>query len=205
MTAQTQYGPNQRGYATTFYWQALAVARQADVPRSNVLRGPGDLQFTEATAPCVILSAIALEAGINEVIAWHAAGFEGPSVLPSSFVEKRVRAKWRDLPRLVKGKSFDPATAPWLDFSLLIDLRNALAHFKWMERGSGGLVEGLRLRGLLLPHTDWLSAAMNNHVARWAVDTVAAMFAELTTLHDKQNREAWIWGPRGFPRRDCSP
>jgi hypothetical protein len=95
---------------------------------------------------------------------------------------------------IICGTPFDRGKSPYQDFDLLVDLRNALTHFKPDKVGSEKtrkLLARLKSSNLipdsLLPNYDpntpeqravWVHYLSTAKVAKWACNTAAAMIAE---------------------------
>jgi len=98
----------------------------------------------------------------------------------SSLKTKYYIAHW-----IVAGKKPDKGTEPYQSFNLLVDLRNALVHFKPdkpnPKKKIDKILVQLRNKGLLSgslpsdPRTLWVFYVSNPLVATWACNSAAAM------------------------------
>lgn len=198
-TAYAAWGMNK---STNLRLLALEAAQRASADLDNPKLGKElgrdgkTLTFTPHALETVILSATALEAGINEMAAWIRLGFLGEHALPEDFVRQRPTDKWAMVPRLLAGAEFDRGRSPWQDFSTLVKLRDQLVHFKWHGEAPPDFMRALQARDLCLPERPsvyWVDAALTDRVAKWAVATTDSMFEELARLLGRLNDPAWPW------------
>jgi hypothetical protein len=105
-------------------------------------------------------------------------------------------ARW-----IFAGEAFDRSAAPYQDFALLTAVRNALIHYKLVDKfyatDAGPLrmeipkiAEQLRSKNVLadsLSHvgTPWLSRISTPAMARWACLSAAAMIKEIVEIAPK--------------------
>jgi hypothetical protein len=140
------------------------------------------LTYTPRAAEAVILSVTALEAGINEIIAWVQR--MSMATMPAEYNNERTKLteKWTILPRALVGKELDRGTRPWQDFKAVVGLRDQLVHFKPDGAEVPAFMRTLQARDLAIPDEPsiyWVDAALTDRVAGWASETCEQMFAAL--------------------------
>lgn len=146
-----------------------------------------------------ILIAVSLEAFINEVCLekMERRKEAGRFTRDLEFVmSQRIRDKWNLLPkRLWRGKKFDRRSRLWRDFNALIELRNALVHYRSEYKQPGYVPSFLRpvlarvskgqkrelvgtsfLQSLLESHRHWTELICSTEMGYWALDTGLNMF-----------------------------
>jgi hypothetical protein len=111
-------------------------------------------------------------------------------------LELKYRARW-----IFAGEAFDRSAAPYQDFALLTALRNALIHYKLVDKfyatEDGPLrmeipkiVEQLRSKNVLADSPShvgapWISRITTPAMARWACLSSAAMIKEIVEIAPK--------------------
>jgi hypothetical protein len=192
----------------------FSVARDAYV-RAAAAEADSSEAF-DAALTAIVFSAVSLEAFINEVAIYAtfpSATDSSPELVTSyaalaAEIENNnggVRLKFLLLSSVFSGKSYDQGAAPYQDFSLLVDLRNALVHHKPVDRiVMGTEVKAVsspkdqdalaarplirKLRGKAISPSRELSGAPliallgTPLAARWACDTAIAMVQSVPEL-----------------------
>jgi hypothetical protein len=191
-------------YCTTFrqFAEVAAANAVADLENRSLAKHRGrdgsTMTYTPHAIQAVLMSVMALEAGINEVETWIGSGFAGP---PRSFGAdfKRklpLHEKWSTLPRQFAGTDFDRSARPWQDFRTLIALRDSIVHFKWRDAKVPKFMRALQSWDLTIPAAPgiyWFDAAMTDRVATWATATCDSMFEGLAALLGRSGDDLWPW------------
>lgn len=200
----TRHGKHGMTYSWAFRRLAAEAAARAaadiENPHLGKHRGRDDMPMTHTprAAEAVILAVTALEAGINEMIAWVQR--MRLASMPSEYDERKERtqlpAKWVLLPRALAGKELDRGGQPWQDFKALVGLRDQLVHFKWDGADVPGFMRALQARDLTIPDDPaiyWVDAALTDRVAGWAAETCERMFAAHARLIGRTDPLDWPW------------
>jgi hypothetical protein len=156
----------------------------------------------------VTLCVIVAEAGINEIGEWFEHNhlrppFSIPHGLPHGFHEMEVRTKWSLLPLIVHQQTFDVSAEPWQSFHALVHLRNAIVHLRRrpLPKAVHALLKAKKLIGR--------ECFLGFEVARWACETIANMFENLTELINPPKEwipNIWYWTPtHSFPHGLSTP
>lgn len=197
----TNHANHGMSYAWTFRRLAeqAATRASADIENPNFGKHRGrdgkSLTYTPRAAEAVILAVTALEAGINEMIAW----VQRMSIasMPTDYNERtKLTEKWAILPRALVGKELERGEQPWQDFKALVGLRDRLVHFKWDGADVPPFMRTLQTRDLTIPDDPaiyWVDAALTDRVAAWASETCERMFAALARLIGRTDPLDWPW------------
>ena len=197
----TKHANHGMSYAWAFRDLAAEAAARAaaDLENPNLGKHRGrdgrPLTYTPRAAEAVILAVTALEAGINEMIAW----VQRMSIasMPAEYNERtKLTEKWVILPRSLVGKELDRGAQPWQDFKALVGLRDQLVHFKWDGAGVPAFMRTLQARDLTIPDDPaiyWVDAALTDRVAGWASETCERMFAAHALLIGRTDPLDWPW------------
>jgi hypothetical protein len=88
--------------------------------------------FSLLSIDAYIMSVTALEAFINECIAFKRSLSGDPTgkLILDILKNQRLIDKYRNMPILLWGKSFDVGKSPFQDFDALVQIRNDLIHYK---------------------------------------------------------------------------
>jgi hypothetical protein len=184
----------------------LFIAAKQAAKRAHQMIGRLGEQ-TEAMS-AVVLSGLVAESSINEIGEWFDVHHLPPPLcsphgLPYGFDQMELRVKWSLLPVITSRRTFDRGAEPWQSFHVLVELRNAIVHLRRrpLPKGAASL---LRSKKLLGPHMP-----LGFRVARWACETMADMFEELTALvgppEDWIQGGIWSWTPRYYPHGLSTP
>lgn len=193
-------------------------------------RGPGQPDQEAATA--VILAQATLESFINEEIEaapWkrgpHFDPWKGNPPTPRTeaqwepirwmLIEKTpFRERWQHFMQINHGYTIPPGAEPFQSFTLLVKLRNLLAHHT-PRMGSmtampvKGLESGLGTRYPLTPiranEDTWAQRLLNAGCARWACETAVAMLREYCKAARWPDPFDPTTDPEHFPRFDLPP
>jgi hypothetical protein len=179
------------------------------IARETVIRCRGDAEqpaaLTADSILALVMSAAATEAFINEFAEYAPLVFSSldPAEIPSVVVacaqvlqdleESRVPLTTKYLvgSQVLSGRSFDAGGAPYQDFKLLIDLRNAIMHIKVAvegDRHAGQRVaDVLAQKGLAIASTGpgslpWFDRLQTPAVARWAHDSALGIIRAFLDL-----------------------
>jgi hypothetical protein len=150
----------------------------------------------------IVFSVVGAEAFINEAVEMASQSARGESdqkritafaELGKQIEESRgsLELKYQVARWILTGEAFDTSAAPYQDFALLIDVRNALIHYKLVDKiytNTDGVmrmeipkfVKQLRSKNVLadLPpdaQTSWLARITSPDMARWSCLSAAAM------------------------------
>jgi hypothetical protein len=159
---------------------------------------------------CIMSCAAALEALINELfiapnlrLRPMLGNFEEEFWGRNGIENKSILEKYKLALTLLGANSFDESTTPYRDAWALIELRNALVHYKptWDpdRKRKIDLVEVLRGRyqesPFIIGNADFVSMeSMSAGCARWAVSTTLALMKEFharTNLDDDKMSNFW--------------
>lgn len=143
-------------------------------------------------APGAYLIAIAAwEAFLNETLAsWMSRGSHPTSALwrlPPDDVDRwSILSRTQVFPDLLFGRTFDPSTQPFQDFAALVKVRNLVTHYH-MDNTTPKVVTVLAQRKVFLTAKgtgdfNWNAKIACTEGIRWAINTIAAMAAELRNL-----------------------
>ena len=148
----------------------------------------------------VIFSCMGSETFINELIEMSSreAGSKFAAISQIS-LHSDIRGKFKRAYEGAAGNTYNETIAPYADFSLLIDLRNAFVHYSPDDalfdltthkvvgelgpsaprKGEDPLLTRLRKRGLLPAPSDreirWLNLICTRKLAEWSIDTSVAI------------------------------
>lgn len=166
--------------------------------------------YHHQVANIVVLAAFVTETAINEIAYWLEAHLTQPIARPRKFERSSIRQKWLGLPPRCGAPGFDKGARPWIDFEVLVRLRNALAHAGAYPDAPEGVLHLLEARGCAQPAVDWFESTMTLRTARWACATASAMphtlgqmIAPHINLHN--GGFSWIWGNDWLPTIDTPP
>ena len=163
-----------------------------------------------------ILVAVSLEAFINEIclekiaeakeLGNNTANLEN-TMYGNNGRGLEIQEKWDRVPKCLWGKSLDKGRLPWQDFDTLINLRNALVHYKaeykdpqyvpkYLESTMRRVLSCQKrepqppgfLEGLLKERTHWVNKICNLSMGYWALDTGIKMIHQFLGLADPQDR-----------------
>jgi hypothetical protein len=190
--------------STMFYLMALNAVSRAEVNRpTNLIRAfvepEHDKHVTHYACEAVIMAVTTLEAAVNEIGYWKTLG--GQFSLPPKFEWRKLDAKYKDLPKLLGGKSFNLGARPFQDLKALLHLRNALVHFKWDASAPAAVMRFLAVHNLAMQSHDvhWRAAALTNKTAQWSVETARKMIEKLVELAGIRTEPHFVWGdPNAF-------
>jgi hypothetical protein len=161
--------------------------------------------YSHRVAHAVMLAAFVTEAAVNEIAYWLAHHTTQRISLPRAFNDLSIREKWRALPGYCGAALFDETTSPWIDFDVLIDLRNALVHPRAYPQGREKVLQRLDEVKCTQPASDWFESTMTVRTAKWASHTASTMPVALRDLLapkvDLDNGGfSWsFWGPAWLP------
>jgi len=178
---------------------AACARAQADSDVHMAVCGGREIWHTLHALDAIVLAVTAAEAGINEAVDY----VRFRENLAGDFEDRTsLLKKWTELPNVVAAKTFDEETPPYIEFRVLVRLRHAVVHYKWGGRAAPDCFNDLLARGLALPNeSDWITAALTNQTAEWALATVSAMFIRLGELVSPvEDPHLWVWGRVGFSR-----
>lgn len=207
------------------HWLQLAadVLKKARRKESSASRQHQETELGEILQ-VYILSAASLEAFINEVC-WDkldelkASGSEADwQTRIKAMVDQRkpIIEKWRSVPRLLWGRTFDEEANPWRDFVVLVRLRNSLLHYRMELLPSGQIPKFLEaIRDLLSPDLrigaqrmtlmmrmqeseHWIDRICTLEMGTWAHNTAIEMIHEFLRFSDEKTREDYTWLLQGF-------
>jgi hypothetical protein len=186
--------------------QSLHVARDAATAANRVATEP---RLSNDALTAIVMAAASTEAFVNEFPEYAPLMYSvlGPTEAPDAVTavvqvlqeleESRVpvTTKYLVASQVLIGKAFNTGAAPYQDFKLLIDLRNAIMHIKPTREGDRHpgkrIADVLGQRGLALPNTgpgtlSWFDRIKTPMVASWAhdaaLDTIRATLA-LVPVH----------------------
>ena len=163
-----------------------------------------DRNITEYALLVFIMSAAALEALINEL--YYIYYFEQSDVSPDSFIDSSfinsfdkfsIRNKYLKLPSHIWGKTYNLLEQPYIDFDILIDIRNDCVHYqmggpvKYSARKKK-IHDYLRSKSLLSyneEHDDYILAVpqfFNSKAALWAYNTSCQMVQQLRAFNNHE-------------------
>jgi hypothetical protein len=167
-------------------YQAMCRAQQAQEESIRDGATPAPLEDEiEASAACIILSVMCLEAYINGLIAEN---------LPHQIKElgrKGLQLKWLKVPNLLgKPDCFDRGTLPFQNFGQLVNWRNDLVHYKHEFAEPEEIHSGVRVSKI---HN-----ICNLSNAQTAVETVRVMIRRLC---ENLGETVPIWARQGFPEK----
>ena len=200
----TAVGQVRTNFSVQHLMAAAKLARDAKrVEEAN--RGQAFGSFFEevlgASAGCVLLSAAAAEAYVNEVFIDRASNFSGRDQLTldlfwEEFEQKSPMAKYDLALRLSVQQRLDAGNRTSQSLGRLTDLRNALTHFKpeWPDEAVkhpklSRQIAGYVVRSQWFPDEDLFPRAWASHgTCRWAVSTVIDFVADFSTRSGIQNR-----------------
>ncbi len=162
-------------------------------------------RFLTAAPTAIVFAAMSLEGFINEVELFlhvtlpNVASVE-PEIANLASALREIEAARGSIElkyimaAIALGKPFDKGSNPYQDFSLLIDLRNALMHFKGAKTVASAdgtvavlseqkLMDRLRGKGILRanPNVGLYSAIGTTAAAGWACNTAASMITSLVS------------------------
>ena len=147
----------------------------------------------------VIMAAITLEAGANEIIEWFSRHPTRPVAFPDRFDELSIETKWFLIPLIAKLEPFKKGERPWQDFSNLVTLRNAMVHPK-PGRSLNATIAWLEARRALLTDrlkSDQFGGILSRRTAYWSIETVEMMFHALNKRVGSKWRRSrkypWPW------------
>lgn len=176
--------------------QLLLIAHESAIRAREDATAP--LGMTNHAVPAIILAAAATEAFVNEF-----ADF-APEAYSNSLGMEKIPPPVSDCVRILRelerareqvttkyfeaatalGKPFNKGSAPFQDFKLLTDLRNAIIHIKPTTEGDRPpgerVTDDLAQRKLALPNTGagsfpWFDRIMTKEAAQWAHNSVLAI------------------------------
>lgn len=113
-----------------------------------------------------------------------------------------VRRKWQVIPEYLYGWSFDETNPLRDDFETLIELRNALMHYKSEYSEAGYVPVFLRNKlsslNLLPPRTQsedphWIEMISDLTMGRWAFNTGVRMIEEFLQVSDGKTKSIYTW------------
>lgn len=167
-----------------------------------------DNSYSANARDVFILSVTALEAFVNEVSLGPASMMLNKKMeVLAEWVEKLdVRAKYRIVPCLLWGNTFDRGSQPYQDFNILVNIRNELVHYKMKAYKIGDMpkcVRPLFERGMLLTPANkevyslWVDEVSCSKAALWAHNTACRMANRLIEMADDKTRQQWGDG-KGF-------
>lgn len=195
--------PNAIAFSTIFHENALKAVQRIHTERRlpHVLNDDdGVNSFSWHVSEAVVMSATALEAGINEIAHWLDVHPFDRLAMPDDFDYLKLRMKWSLLPLVARVDPFDRSTSPWQDFNALVDLRNALVHYRLGQSAPSWIrfFDSRHMR-LAKPH-EWVMSLHSFKVAVWSVNAATEMFAAITQKLGKTTAGDWPW--RAFARCD---
>lgn len=173
--------------SATMFKFACEMARNAET-------GPFRPQLAYPMA-AVIHAAATLEAFLNEelekVVTTWGASWESTI---ESIERLDVTKKWVIIPRLLHGKTFDVGAEPYQSLCGLVDLRNALMHYRPVATADvyvPNKIEKLRSKFTFDTHEnqDWTSKVLTPSCARWACKTAHDVAKEYYSLAGQA--DAW--------------
>lgn len=191
--------------STVFHDNALKAVERIHAERELLhvfTDDDGVNSFSWNVSDVVVMSTTSLEAGINEIAEFIEAHPLYPCPMPDEFDRLRLRMKWSLLPLVVRVDPFDRGGSPWQDFHALVELRNALVHYRLGQPAPPWTRYFTSRHMQLAKPNDWLLALHSFKVAVWAVNTAAEMFRALTTKLGKTQTGDWSW--RGFASCDAN-
>lgn len=133
-------------------------------------------QFVKTPSAVVILTVASLEAYINEYLAGQIQN-ENIQTPPRESLEE----KWLQTPLRLGFSTFDNGSEPFQSFSLLIKLRNSLAHYspEFMTPAEFPSCQIEMLKSKFefthVAKANWTSQVLNLECARWACRTTKEM------------------------------
>jgi hypothetical protein len=183
--------------------QLLLIAREAVMRAQKAAPGPNTL--SSDTLNAIVMSAASTEAFVNEFAETAALLYSTffPHAIPpvittcvqvlQDLEDSRVAVttKYLVASQVLAGTAFDAGSAPFQDFKLLIDLRNAIMHMKPTlggDRHAGQrIADVLGQRGLAVSNTGtgslgWLDRLMTPAVAQWAHNAALEMIRRTLDL-----------------------
>ena len=192
-----------------YYLSAFALF---NIAKQAAIKAAAGTSLQDNVVIAIVFSVVGAEAFINE-------SFEMASQSrPGEFDQKRIVAfaelgkqieesrgslelKYQVARWIFAGEAFDGSAAPYQDFALLTAVRNALIHYKLVDKfyatEDGPLrmeipkiVEQLRSKNVLADSpshvgTPWLSRITTPAMARWACLSSAAMIKEIVEIAPK--------------------
>lgn len=124
-----KYRVSSEFFCSYFYHAGVAESRAA---LSHFQAQGIDLEAMYSSMAAVVLLQGTLESYINFLI--HTHDLANKLVNVDSKCKKLsqvgIKDKWRHVPALVSGRTFDENDRPWRDFVAFVGLRNDLVHFK---------------------------------------------------------------------------
>jgi hypothetical protein len=181
----------------------LSIAHEAAM-RAHAEAATTPLATTNQAVLAILMSSAATEAFVHELGEYAPSAYStalGPSaVLPEisecarilkQLEREPVTTKYLEASKALIGKAFDKGAAPFQDFKLLIDLRNAIMHIKPTVEGDWQpgerVTADLAQRKIALPNTGpgsfpWFDRIVTYEAARWAYNSALAMMRSLLEL-----------------------
>jgi hypothetical protein len=139
---------------------------------------------TEHAIPAYIIAVAVVDAFVNEMflgpIGWGFANKPKSEGFWKALERARLSDKLLFTPEFYFGQTFETDKVPYQDMSLLINLRNDLAHYK-MDFKTPKPVKDLKQRGIALdsPGDPWVDCVSTTEGIRWAHNTVCQVLKEI--------------------------
>ncbi|MSP63794.1 MAG: hypothetical protein EXR72_26305 [Myxococcales bacterium] len=168
--------------SATFLDRARQAARATPPPPEDPERTPSAPGGPALEA--VLLAVAAAEAGVNELTYWYnfAAMEKGQKQMVLE-LHADVATRWSTFfMQVADATNFEGGLFWWDDFRALLDLRNALVNFEPAGKPPNATAYLRRKNLVLAPPAEWVVAVTTPAVARFAVNTVAGMFAVASRL-----------------------
>jgi hypothetical protein len=192
--------------------EAWALAREAYVQAKAA--DPDMAQFTASALVSVIFAVMTLEAFMSQAL-YMTRSFTSlhPKIdvfrTMMSELDKRetsgqLRLKYYMARWVIVGEPFDRGGAPYQDFNLLVDIRNALIHLK-PDRTTADdqtkpdkIVMKLQEKHLIKDDPKerrylWIHMISNAKVARWAINTAAEMIQGFWKDASEEQVRTFFW------------